>query len=155
MRMKVIAQEIVRFLDKQHIFMVATSDDKGRLNLVVKGIAKVDPKGIIYLTDLYNGTTRKNLKSNPNMTISVVNEAEFKGWQFRGIAREYNKHESEEILEHWDKKIVNRITNRIIKNMQRGRKLVHFSEAHLPKPSYIIELTVNEIISISGRKLQS
>jgi general stress protein 26 len=145
-----IDEDVLVFLEKQNIVMTATIDSKGKINIAAKAIAKIDPTGIIYVVDLYNGTTKANLKNNPNITISAVDEQAFKGWQLKGIAKEYNEKETKEILENWDKKILKRMTDRIISNLKKNTK-INFSEIHLPKPEYIIEIKVEEIVDLSGK----
>jgi len=145
-----LSRTVVNFFEKQQIVLVSTADKKGVINIAIKGIAKIESEGIIYIIDLYDGNTRLNLKDNPNITIASVNEEIFRGWQIKGIAKEHDSQETQKILEHWDKKIVQRISNRIISNIKKKTKLDH-SEIHLPKPKYIIEMKVTEIIDLSGK----
>jgi len=150
--MMAIDETVADFLLKQNVVIVATADKKGVINQSVKGIACLDPQGILYIVDLYNGKTKKNLKENLNITISAVDEELFKGWQLKGTAKEYEDKESQAILEHWDKKITERIADRIIRNIQKARRAAKYSERHLPKPKYIIEMEVNEIVDLAGNK---
>lgn len=148
-----IEDQIVKFLGKRSTVIVATANSEGVINLAAKGIAKVDSQGIIYIIDLYDGTTRSNLSFNSQITISAVDEELFQGWQFKGTAKEHDSKETEEILAHWDKKITGRIADRIIHHLQKGRAMTPHSERHLPNPEYIIEMTVDTIVSLApGRK---
>jgi len=146
-----IPEEIIDFFESEKIVIVATTDNKCKVNLSVKGLASIDPDGKIYIIDLYHGKTWENLGLNSSITIAAVNEEKFKGWQLKGLAKEYDSQKSEEIMKNWDKKILKRISDRIIRNLKKKKQLAH-SEVHLPEVEYIIEMQVEEIIDLSGRK---
>ncbi len=79
------SQELKDFL-KKYLAIVATADKKGMPNAVPKGdVAILDDRHIIF-ADLYSHQTKDNLKNNPNIAITVLNPAGYKGYQLKGIA---------------------------------------------------------------------
>jgi hypothetical protein len=81
-----ISNELKDFL-KNYLAYVATADDKGIPNVVPKGdIAFIDDNTIVF-ADLYSHQTKKNLSKNPNIAITIVNPAAYKGYQLKGKAK--------------------------------------------------------------------
>ncbi|MCX5713184.1 MAG: pyridoxamine 5'-phosphate oxidase family protein, partial [Candidatus Omnitrophica bacterium] len=111
--------------------------------------------GTVYLLDLYKGRTSKNLKQNPNASITAVDEHKFRGWCLKGTARIINGDELPSgVLAEWKKKITGRITHRLIKNMHGEKGHPLHPEAQLPKPEYLIEMVVKEIVNLTPSTLK-
>src|SRR3989338_662460 len=54
------------------------------------------------------------------------------------------------IIEKWEKRIVRRISNRLIKSLQAGVLTERHHEAHLPTvPKYLIEVDVEKVIDLT------
>lgn len=91
-----IPSEVEDFL-KTYLAFVATVDVKGIPNVVPKGNLAILNDEYIVFADLYSHQTKKNLMRNPNIALTVVNPAGYKGYQFKGKAkiiergREYEK----------------------------------------------------------------
>ncbi len=150
--MKRIPQAIVNFLETQNFVLVSTVSKQGVPNTVPKGIALVQPHGLIYVIDLYRGTTEQNLKNNKNITLCCLDERNYRGYQLKGTAKVSKITEAHEaLMQRWGKKVSARITSRLIENLRREKK-THHHEAYFPTPKTIIEVTVNKIISLSSKK---
>lgn len=81
-----LKEDVIDFL-KTHLAYVATADAQGVPNVVPKGeIAITDDGNYIVFADLYSHQTKKNLKRNPNVAITVVNPASYEGYQLKGKA---------------------------------------------------------------------
>jgi predicted pyridoxine 5'-phosphate oxidase superfamily flavin-nucleotide-binding protein len=81
-----ISEEMKDFL-KAYLAYVATVDTRGVPNVVPKGdIAILEDKYAVF-ADLYSHQTKKNLIKNPNIAITVVNPAAYKGYQIKGKAK--------------------------------------------------------------------
>ena len=145
-----INEEIITFFKRQNFLMVSTVDKENVINVAAKSVAQIDPAGKIYLVDLYNGTTKTNLKENHNITLSAIDEAEFDGWQLKGKAKVVAFKEGCKHLETFDEHINKRISDRIIANIQK-KKMLGYSEVHFPDPKYLIEFEVEEIVSLAGK----
>ena len=149
--MKALPPEIVHFFHGQQFVIVSTVDSNNMPHNSCKGIVDIDKKGIIYLLDLYRGRTLKNLESNPNISVTVVDEHKFMGYCLKGIAAIVDKKLlNPHVIKAWEKKIASRITHRLIKNIHDEAIKGHrrHPESLLPKPEYMISMEVNEIVSL-------
>jgi predicted pyridoxine 5'-phosphate oxidase superfamily flavin-nucleotide-binding protein len=150
--MKRIPKAIVNFLGAQSFVLVSTVSKQGLPHTVPKGIALVQSQGLIYVVDLYHGTTWRNLKNNRHITLCCVDERHFRGYQLKGTARVYKITEAHEaLIKLWRKKVSARITSRLIENVLNEKK-THHHEAYFPPPKTIIEINVNKIISLTTKK---
>jgi predicted pyridoxine 5'-phosphate oxidase superfamily flavin-nucleotide-binding protein len=121
-----IPDDVKDFL-KNYLAFVATADDRGIPNVVPKGdIAILDDDEIVF-ADLYSHQTKKNLIKNPQIAVTVINPAGYKGYQLKGTAR---------IIEH------GKIYDQLAKHIQEGGQLNH------PNAKYAVRIKVNKIIDI-------
>lgn len=92
-----ISSEIKDFL-KSYLAFVATANEKGIPNVVPKGDIAILNDDTILFADLYSHQTRKNLIRNPNIAITVVNPAAYKGYQLKGKAKIIERGKAYDIL---------------------------------------------------------
>lgn len=151
--MKELPGEIINFLQRQHFVIVCTVDRNRFPHTSCKGIVDIDKKGKIYLLDLYRENTYRNLKENPYMSITAVDEHKFVGFCIKGIGQIVKEKDVDErLLNLWKDKLVKRITSRVIRNLQSGRGQGTHPEATFPYPKHLIEMKVTEIVDLSDRK---
>ncbi|MBN1871010.1 MAG: pyridoxamine 5'-phosphate oxidase family protein [Candidatus Omnitrophica bacterium] len=148
--MKTINQEIVNFFKRQRYTIVSTVDRKSNIpHNSCKGIVKIDKRGIIYLMDLYRWRTYANLSKNPNISVTAVDEHGFKGWCLKGKAKIMPRDKlGKDVIRAWEAKISSRITHRLVKNIKAERGHQRHPEAQLPRPEYMIVMTVEEIVNL-------
>jgi len=152
---KSIPVAVLQFLKKQNFFVVATIDENGRPHTSCKDAVKIEEDGRIYLLDLYKGRTFANLRRNGAISITAVDEHAFRGYCLKGKAREIKAASlAREIEELWHKKIAERMTHRLLKNIKGERGHPSHPEAMLPKPEYMIEMAVEEIINLTPPRHQ-
>jgi general stress protein 26 len=152
--MKRIDALIVHFLQNQHFVVVSTVDKNGFPHASCKGIVEIDPKGKIYLLDLYAAQTFANLKRNSRLSITAVNEHRFVGYCLKGKAKiALREKMPARLIEAWEKKITSRLSHRIINNLHGEKGQQRHPEALLPKPAYLIEMRVEEIINLTPEKM--
>ncbi len=150
--MKRLPLNVANFLHKQNFIIVSTLDRRGSLHNSCKGIVKINRNGEIHLLDLYRGGTFNNLKHNPNISITAVDEHKFEGYSLKGKAKIIKIEEiKSHLLKAWEEKIAGRITHRIIKNIHGETGHPRHPEALLPKPKYLITMKVSEIINLTPR----
>jgi general stress protein 26 len=153
--MQRLADEIVRFLEKQSFTIVSSIDKDGSLHSACKGIVRINRNGTIYLLDLYKGRTFENIKRNPHISLTAVDEHKFKGYCLKGKAKIIAAEKlSPQIIKAWENKVTSRITQRIIKNITQEKSHPRHPEALMPKPEYMIEMEVNEIIDLTPQHLK-
>lgn len=146
-----LPDEIIYFVKKHHIAVLSTLDDKGRIHCSVKGIVGIEKEGRIYAIDVYKQKTYKNLIKRPTVSITLVDERNFIGYTFQGKGKivPHSKIEGH-IIEEWEKRIIKRITQRVIDSVRSEKGSKAHYEAELPKkPQYLIEVDIDNIIDLS------
>jgi len=153
--MKKLPDEVVHFFREQGFVIVSTIDGHGRPHSSCKGIVNISPSGKVYLLDVYLRDTYKNLKRNPNISITAVDEHKFKGYCLKGKAGIINSEQlSPQIKKAWESRIAGRITQRMIKNIREQKGHPKHPEALLPRPEYMIVMEVSEIIDLTPHNLK-
>ncbi|PIR65703.1 MAG: hypothetical protein COW11_05650 [Candidatus Omnitrophica bacterium CG12_big_fil_rev_8_21_14_0_65_43_15] len=148
-------EDVIDFFNKQNFVIVSTIDKNAAPHSSCKGIVKIDPKGIIYLLDLYKGKTRENLANNNKTSLTAVDEHKFKGYCLKGTASEIAAADIDaDVADEWKKKITQRITHRLIKNIHGEKGHPYHPEAQMPRPEYIIRMDVEEVIDLTPQHLK-
>ncbi len=65
---------------------VSTASRDGTPNATPKGTLQVLDDQHLMFADLFSRKTRENLKDNPRVSVTVIDLATFKGYQFKGTA---------------------------------------------------------------------
>lgn len=144
-----IKPDIVEFFHNQRFTVISTIDKKGYPHNSCKGIVQIDESGKVYLLDLYMAGTYENLKANPNISITAVDEHKFTGYCLKGKAKIVQKNKvSKSILKLWEDKVTSRISHRLLKNMKGEKGHQTHPEALLPAPTYLIVADIDEIVDL-------
>ena len=150
-----LAQEVIDFFHKQGFVIVSTLDSRGRIHCSAKGIAGIEEKGEIYLIDVYRAQTFNNLNNNPTISITAVNEHEFKGYTLKGEGKIVEREKiKSHIIKSWEQRVIDRISKRVIKNVQRDKGSSTHPESRFPHPQYLIEMEVQEIVNLAPAHLK-
>ena len=80
-----IPQEIQEFI-KGKMAWVATASRDGIPNATPKGTVQVIDDEHLVFADLFSLKTRENLKANPKVAVTVLDEKSYKGYQLKGSA---------------------------------------------------------------------
>jgi len=148
--MKRLSEEVVHFFQNQGCVIVSTIDENGYPGNSCKGIVDIDREGHVYLLDLYRAKTYENLKVNPNISVTAVDEHKFIGYCLKGKARIVTQGEIESHLKKaWEERITSRLTRRLIKNIHGEKGHARHPEALLPEPEYMIAMDVVEIVDLA------
>ena len=148
--MKKIPENIIHFLQAQGCVIVSTIDKKGFPHSACKGIVEITKEGRIYLLDLYRGRTYSNLKVNPALSITALDEHRFLGFCLKGKAKIVSLDSaSPSLIKAWEDRITNRLTQRVLKNLHGDKGHARHPEILLPKPEYLIALEIKEIIDLT------
>ena len=153
--MKKLSAEMIQFLHNQNFVIVSTIDKDTTLHSACKGIIRIGPGKKIYLLDLYKGRTYENLKRNPSLSITAVDEHKFIGYCLKGKAElipeiKLRTH----IIKTWEDRITARVTHRVLKNLREEKGHPRHPEALLPKPQYMIAMKIEEIIDLTPHHLK-
>lgn len=96
--------------------------------VVPKGeIAITDDAAYIVFADLYSHQTKKNLKQNPNIAITVVNPASYEGYQLKGKARVISPGKEYDLL---------------------SKEVLGAGQLNHPNAKYAVKIKINKIINI-------
>ncbi|MGD9015314.1 MAG: pyridoxamine 5'-phosphate oxidase family protein [Candidatus Omnitrophota bacterium] len=153
--MKRLSENIIQFFQNQGFVVVSTIDREGIPHSSCKGIVNIDSRGLIYLLDLYRAKTYENLKRNPRISITAVDEHKFIGYCLKGRARIIASSKLKpRIIRAWESRLTSRITRRIIKNVQGEKGHARHPEALLPKPAYLVVMEIEEVVDLTPLPLK-
>ena len=114
----------------------------------------IEEEGKVYLIDLYKAGTFRNLLGNPTISITSVDEHQFKGYTLKGKARIVERDKIEgHIIAEWERRVVDRISKRVIKNIKQDKGSALHPEAKFPHPEYLIEVDVESVVDLSPSHL--
>jgi general stress protein 26 len=153
--MKRLQEGIIKFFLRQSYAIITTIDKNGCPHNSCKGIVEIGEDGKVYLLDLYKERTYENLKQNPHITITAVDEHKFIGYCLKGTAAIVKKEElKSHTLNIWEDKIKKRISNRLLRNLHGEKGHAHHPEALLPQPEYLIVVDVKEILDLTPHHIR-
>lgn len=153
--MKRLPDKLIHFFHNQGFVIVSTLDEDRSPHNACKGIVRINRNGLIYLLDLYRAKTYQNLKRNPHISITAVDEHKFVGYCLKGKARLIPEIKMRfQIIKAWEDKIISRISRRILKNIREERGHTRHPEELLPKPEYLIVIEVEEIVDLTPQRLK-
>ncbi|MFH1782191.1 MAG: pyridoxamine 5'-phosphate oxidase family protein [Candidatus Omnitrophota bacterium] len=150
-----LTEGIIRFFQHQPYTVISTIDETGHPHNSCKGIVDIEESNKVYLMDLYKGKTYSNLKRNPKVSITAVDEHKFMGFSLKGKAKIVDRHVvPEEALKKWEDKILKRISSRLIKNIKGEKGHPRHPESLLPKPEYLIEVEIEDIVDLTPHNIK-
>lgn len=150
-----LSPPIISLLEKQGYVIVSTLDPKGKIHCAAKGIAGIEKRGVVYLIDLFRKKTFSNLKRNATVSITSVDEHQFVGYTLKGEAKIVERDKIEDhIIKKWENRVVQRVSNRLIKNLKEEKAASHHPESLFPQPQYLIEVDIEEIVDLTPPHLK-
>ena len=117
-----IPQEVQAFLPGK-LGWVATASPDGVPNATPKGTVQVLDDEHVIFADLFSLKTRENLKKNPKVAVTVVDEKNFKGYQIKGSA---------ELLTSGP------VYDRVVEEMKQA-------PMELPSPQCVVKIAVDSV----------
>ncbi len=142
-----LSKELIDLLEKREFISVATCDFKGRPNAAPKFVLKVE-SGRVYLVDYTIGTSLKNLKANPRISMSLVDTRTLKGFQFNGSVKIITRGKLYDKMrnEMTDKEV--RLTTQRIIDEVRGQPTHETFEILISEKFIIFEVTIDEVVEM-------
>lgn len=146
-----LPEKVVNFLRRQGFVIVSTIDPEGSIHCAAKGLVGVYSDGRVFVIDLYCNKTYKNLQADSRVSITQVDEHSFSGYTLSGKARIVLKEDiKDDHLKEWERAVLKRISDRLIKGVQSTKTSGTHHEAKLPEePKYLIEIVVEKIVDLS------
>ena len=142
-----LPKELSDLLEKREFISVATCDFKGRPNAAPKFVLKVE-NNCIYLVDYTIGTTWKNLKVNPRISMSLTDTRTLKGYQLNGTVKIMSRGKIYDKMrkEMMDKEV--RLTTQRIIDEVRGQPTHETFEVLISEKFVIFEIRVDEVVEM-------
>jgi len=142
-----LPKELVDVLEKREFVSVATCDFKGRPNAAPKFVLKIEGNRI-YLVDYTIGTTWKNLKVNPRISLSLVDTRTLKGYQLNGAVKILSRGKLYDRMrrEMMDKEV--RLTTQHIIDEVRGQPTHETFEILISEKFVIFDVNVDEVVEM-------
>ncbi|MDD5252552.1 MAG: pyridoxamine 5'-phosphate oxidase family protein [Candidatus Omnitrophota bacterium] len=148
--MEQIPSPVADFLSIQGFVIVSSIDKNGFPHISCKDIVKIDASGEVYLIDVHQGLTVENIRRNPQVSISAVDEPKFMGYCLKGRAVVIPEHKiNQEFIKAWEDNITSRLSKRLLYNLTQDKPRGHHPEAKLPRPKHLIIITVEEIVDLT------
>ncbi len=134
------------FLNSESAFItVATSNNAGEPNAAPKIIFKC-ARGSVFLVDVPRGQTWLNLKENPKLAVSVIDEEKLTAYHLKGSVTILDDDVSrDKYFKEIDKTLNRMIVNRIVEGEHRGRGFGNFI-ARVPKDFIVFKVKILEIV---------
>lgn len=153
--MKRLNEAVINFFQNQGCVIVSTIDRQGFAHSSCKGLVKMNSKGEVYLLDLYKARTFENLKRNPQMSMTAIDEHRFIGYCLKGKAQILSAREMQpQIIKAWEDRITGRITRRLLRNIHEEKGHPRHPEILLPRPQYLILMKVEEVVDLTPHQLK-
>lgn len=150
-----LSEEIIQFFCNQGCVVVATIDNKGFPHSSCKGMVAIKHSGRVYLLDLYKAKTFENLKTNPQVSVTAIDEHRFTGYCLKGKAKIITEEQiGPELMKDWEDRITSRLTRRLLRNIREEKGHPRHPEVLLPKPKYMIFIEVEEVVDLTPRHLK-
>ncbi len=135
------------FLDHQKnlkVINIASCDLGGKPNSAAKMLVDVALPNRVFFLD-YNFTqTVSNIKMNPQLSISFMDDTAFTGYRMTGIGEVMTSGpEFDEARKSWEKRLITYEADRIVRRMM-GHYSTKESENTLPKDFVIVKFTAKE-----------
>ncbi len=145
-----ITEKIQELLGKRKFVSVGTATRDGRPNSAPKLFlhAKRDS---LYLIDHVMGQTVVNIKENPLVSVSFMEQDALEAYRLNGTAKVIERGKSyDAMLREWDEKVVKLSADRVIEAVRTGKKHEHF-EVEISEKFAILKIKINDVVKIGRR----
>lgn len=148
--MSKITEKVAALLGKREFVSVGTCGKDGQPNSAPKFFFRA--KGhFIYLIDYVIGKTVANLKENPRISVSFMDQESLEAYRLNGVAELIEKGRVfKKILDEWNKKLVNLATNRVLEAVKTGKKHKHY-EVEMSEKFMVLKIKTDSVVKIGRR----
>ena len=135
------------FLEKKKdlkVINVASCTKKAEPNSASKMLVEILKPNLLYFLDYKTTQSHHNMKENPVISVSFMDDAHFTGYRLTGPCEVLQSGaEYDQISESWDKRVIAYEAERIVQRIS-GRFSTREAEGHLPKDFVIVRLTARD-----------
>lgn len=126
------------------VINVASCDKEGKPNSAAKMLMDVVEPNEIYFLDYRYTQTYSNVKENPQLSVSFMNDASFTGFRLTGPAEALDSGpQFEKVKKNWDRLLISYEADRILQRVM-GRYSTKESESMLPRDFIIVKVVAKE-----------
>lgn len=143
-----ITSKMLELLEKREFVSIATADRQGQPNSVPRFFfcAKGDS---IYLIDHVVGKTVANIRENPLVSVSFMDQDALEGYRLNGTAKVLDQgKEYASLLKEWKNRVIKLSADRVIEAVRTGKKRGHY-EVEISDKLSILKIRVDDVIQIS------
>ncbi len=135
------------FLEKKNELKTISLASCGRNlkpNSASKMLVDIVRPNVVYFLDYKFTQSYANIMSNPQISVSYMDDANFTGYRMTGPCKILaSGPEFDKAAESWEKRLITYEADRIIQRLT-GRHSTREGERHLPKDFVIVKLEANE-----------
>ena len=145
-----ITENLLELFQKREFVSIATADRGGQPNSVPRFF--LCAKGsFIYLIDHVMGQTVRNIKENPLVSVSFMDQDALEGYRLNGTAKVVERgKEYEAMLKVWNEKVIKLSADRVIEAVRTGKKHGHY-EVEISERFALLKIKVNDVIKMGRR----
>lgn len=148
--MSKITGNMLELLKKREFVSIATADRNGQPNSVPRFFLSAQGN-LLYLVDHVMGQTVLNIKENPLVSVSFMDQDALEGYRLNGTATLIERGKSyDALMKEWDKKIVKLSAARVIEAVRSGKKCQHY-EVEISEKLTLLKIKVNNVVKIGRR----
>ncbi len=145
-----ITEKILELLEKREFVSIGTATRDGRPNSVPKLFFRIQ-EDFIYLIDHVMGQTVRNIKENPLVSVSFMDQDALEGYRLNGSAKVIERGKKyDAMLKEWNERAVKLSANRVIEGLRTGKKHEHY-EVEISEKFVILKIKVNHVIKVGRR----
>ena len=127
---------------------VASCDGRKVPNSASKMLVEIAPPNCVYFLDYRITQTYLNVRENPQVSVSFMDDARFVGYRLTGACEVLEAgQEFDEIRRKWDRRLISYEADRILKRVT-GEYSAREAENVLPRDFVIMKLTAAEAAMI-------
>ncbi|MFH1768473.1 MAG: pyridoxamine 5'-phosphate oxidase family protein, partial [Candidatus Omnitrophota bacterium] len=117
--MRELSESVIYLFERQGFVIVSTLDDTGTIHCSAKGVVGIEKEGRVYLIDLYRRNTFNNLKRNPTISITAIDEDQFIGFTLKGKAVIVERDKiGGQIIKKWEDRVIRRVSKRVVSDIK-------------------------------------
>ena len=144
MKFSEITKKFIEHSGRLKTIFVATCGSAGEPNCAPKMLISVAKSGAVYYLDYTFARSYANLRENPRISLSFMDDVEFLGYRLSGAAAILRPgSELDRAKGEWEARVIRYETERLI-NRLKGRYSTRESEISLPENFVIVKFTADE-----------
>lgn len=142
-----IPGQVLEIMEKREFVTIATASSEGQPNSVPRFFLRA--KGnFIYLVDHVMGQTVLNIRENPRVSVSFMDQDSLEGYRLNGTAKVISKGKIyDAMMRRWNDRVIELSADRVIEAVRTGKRRGHY-EVEISEKFAILKIRVESVIKI-------